>query len=93
MSFGLGACSLAADHQQQKLLECSGAVHLYAGGAPGQAGFCPAEADGLTECMEEAECASPSGDVPEALENAVLTILREIGDDPTREVRTNNGQM
>lgn len=41
-----------------------------------------AAVNGLAECMEEAHCAP----VPAALENAVLSILREIGEDPNREV-------
>jgi hypothetical protein len=36
--------------------------------------------------MDEAQYASISDDL-NLLENAVLTIIREIGDDPNREVR------
>ena len=43
--------------------------------------------NGLEECMEEAEHEEGT-EVSAALEGAVLTILREIGEDPGREVRT-----
>ena len=46
--------------------------------------LCAATTSGLQECMEEAECAP----VPHVLEDAVLSILREIGEDPNREVLT-----
>ena len=41
--------------------------------------------NGLEECMEEAEHEGGT-EVSAALEEAVLTILREIGEDPGREV-------
>ena len=41
--------------------------------------------NGLEECMEEAEHEQGT-EVSAALEGAVLTILREIGEDPGREV-------
>lgn len=44
---------------------------------------------GLEECMGEAIEDDCCATVPHALENAVLTVLREIGEDPQREV----GQM
>ena len=43
--------------------------------------------NGLEECMEEAEHEQGTS-VSEALEGAVLTILREVGEDPDRQVRT-----
>ena len=43
--------------------------------------------NGLEECMEEAEH-EEGFSVSEVLEGAVLTILREIGEDPDRQVRT-----
>jgi hypothetical protein len=43
--------------------------------------------NGLEECMEEAEHEEGSS-VSEVLEDAVLTILREIGEDPDRQVKT-----
>lgn len=41
--------------------------------------------NGLEECMEEAEHEGGT-EVSAAMEGAVLTILREIGEDPGREV-------
>lgn len=48
----------------------------------GQPLLCAATTSGLQECMEEAHCTP----VPHVLEDAVLCILREIGEDPNREV-------
>lgn len=82
-----GSSACTSEPNAHHLLECGSVEGPFAGGVGGQPAFCPATADGLTECMEEAQCASEP-DTSGLLEDAVVTILREIGDDPARKVTT-----
>ncbi|CAL8470824.1 g10366 [Coccomyxa elongata] len=75
ISTARGGCFLQ-DHVMQEFL----ALLRLSGQVPSQS-TPPATTSGLQECMEEAHCAP----VPHVLEDAVLSILREIGEDPNRE--------